>query len=114
MNNSGNSQPDSPEAWITAIVYPMVGRRCKTLDKHDFPDMIDDDNRCLVCATYEKVDEALAKLDQYYTNKVLEVVNHGTPDYSKLDVRNEAMLEGYNLAVTELRQAIKQLNKRGE
>ncbi len=48
------------------IVYPMIGPRCKTKDKHDFPDLKGDE-RCLVCVTYEEIDRATQAINKLIT-----------------------------------------------
>lgn len=56
------NQIDPLDDILGNIVYPMVGPRCKTKDRHDFSELKEDE-RCLVCATYEEIDQAKASIE---------------------------------------------------
>ena len=66
----------------------------------------------------DKYAEALAKLEEYYTNKFLEALPLKQAEqvkYSGLQgwiVNDKAI--GYNQAIDDITKAIKQLSKRGE
>lgn len=60
---------------LEELVHPMVGTRCTTHDKHDFPELKDNE-RCPVCALYDELDKSVAQIEQLIDTKVISSLKH--------------------------------------
>ena len=98
------TQPDSPEAVLDTLIHTYLAKVTKPTNATEKE------------AYDKKVDKlrsvTIAKLDEYYTNKFLELLKD---EEAAFDDKYKLMYVGVrNQLRAELRQAIKQLSKRGE
>lgn len=88
------------------IVYPIVGQRCNTRDLHEFPDL-DGDERCLVCTMYDTIDES----KQQIIKAVEEMIPEEYDDYYATNPVEKGKKIGYNEAISDMKQALKEWGK---